>query len=581
MLKVEPKNGATILDCLRAEGILLESPCNGKGLCGKCKVRILSGEVSPITGQEQRFLTPEQQAGGMRLACLTVPLSPVKIDPLALMGERDGNVLGGGELPEFVLDPAVTVERVAVTRPTLENGHSLCHGLGDRLLGEATPPLSLLSKLPEQMARPEVTLVCRAGRALDIREDDRALGLAVDIGTTTVAVTLMELADGQTLGETGFVNPQKAFGLDVLSRIHYDMEQPGGVLELRRTIVSRLQQRAGELTGRVSAGVEDIYEVAVGGNSTMLHALLGVPLASLGRAPYSSVFTCPVNVPARELGFALNPEAWVYGIPAVSTYIGGDIVSGVLAARLDEAKDVTLFIDIGTNGEIVLSRRGRMHACSCAAGPALEGMNISCGMRAEPGAIEHVAIEGGTAILGVIGGEPPRGLCGSGILEAISQAVGAGIIAKTGRIAADHPLVGLDEEGKRRIVLDEVHGVYITQSDIRQVQLCKGAILSGILTLMERLELAVEDIDRVLVGGQFGKHLDPESLTGAEILPPQLKDRIVYAGNSSMTGAKLCLLSRGERVRAERIAGEISYVELSVSPGYEKLFTKCLQFGGV
>lgn len=578
MLNVEPHGAANILECLRREGHLPESPCNGRGLCGKCKVRILRGEVSALTEQEQKCLTPEEISSGVRLACLTIPRSNVEIDPLGLLGERPNNVLGSGDMPDIILSPLVTSQVIPVGKPDLENGWTLCQAMA--LSGEEELPLSLVQRLPELADQPEVWGIRYRSGLIDLRREQRLYGLAVDIGTTTVAVSLVDLRTGAICGEDGFVNPQKAFGLDVLSRIHYDIDHPGGVLELQSAIVQRLQQSAEALAAASGIPTDSIYEIVVGGNATMLHALLGVPLKSLGISPYSSVFTCPMTVYARELGFNLNAKTRVYCLPSVSTYIGGDIVSGVLAARIDEAKDTVLFVDIGTNGEIVLSREGRMYSCSCAAGPALEGMNISCGMRAEPGAVERVTMAGDTISLGVIGQAPPRGLCGSGLLEAVSQAVAKGIIGKTGRIAPDKPFTGTDDNGKRRIVLDAENGIYLTQNDIRQVQFCKGAILSGILTLMERLELTGEDIDRVIVAGQFGKHLDPESLTGAELIPAMLGDRISYIGNSSMAGARMCLLSAQERARAERIAKHIEYIELSVAPGYEKRFTKCLQFGG-
>jgi len=581
MIKVDPHADANILERLRAAGILLESPCNGKGLCGKCKVRILNGEVSPLTERERACLSGEEIEADVRLACLTVPKGPVEIDPLGLLGEAPGKVLGGGKLPDIPFAPMVTAAAVRMAEPDFENGWSLCDSIGNGAKLERDLPLSFLQKLPDMEGKKNLWMIRQGLEYLDLREDLQAFGLAVDIGTTTVAVSLVDLCTGTIKAEDGFVNPQKAFGLDVLSRIHYDMEHPGGVLELRRVIVERLQQSAAKLAAITSVSLDAVYEVVVGGNATMLHALLGVSLKSLGRAPYNSVFTGVVNIPARELGFELNREARIYCIPAVSTYIGGDIVAGVLTARIDRAKDTVLFIDIGTNGEIVLSRKGKMYACSCAAGPALEGMNISCGMRAEPGAVEHVSIDGDRVLLGVIGNAAPKGLCGSGILEAVSQAVEKGLIGKTGRIAADSPLTVVDENGKRCILLDKKFGIRLTQNDIRQVQLCKGAILSGVLTLMERLQLSEKDIDRVIVAGQFGKHLKPESLTGAQLLPKAMAKSISYIGNSSMTGAQMCLLSKYERQRAEQIAQNIQYVELSVSPGYEKLFTRSLQFGGV
>lgn len=531
MLRITGSND-TILNQLRASGVLLESPCNGKGLCGKCKVRLLQGQANPLSAEEKRFLTPEEQQQGVRLACMAIPTGPVELDPMGLLTADGSAVLGEGLLPSFSFDPAI------ICRET-----------------------------------PEGIAVFRENQLLEAC-GSQVFGLAVDIGTTTVAVTLTDLRTGRASGEDGFLNPQKAYGLDVLSRIHYAMEQEENVSHLQKAIVDALQ----ESVCRLGVPSQSIYEVVVGGNATMIHALLSAPLASLGRAPYRCAFDGAREVPASSLGLSLHPEARVWCIPAVSAYIGGDIVAGALAARLDEAEDTVLFLDVGTNGEIILSQKGSMAACACAAGPALEGMNISCGMRASTGAVERVRLENGQARLGVIGGGAPKGLCGSGLLDTVSQAVACGLIGSSGRIAAGHPLTGTDEDGKRCIMLSTEEKLLLTQSDIRQVQLCKGAILSGCLTLMEALGVTADKIDRVLVAGQFGKHLTAESLIGAGLLPAGLSGKITYLGNSSKAGAMLCLLSRSERVRANRIAEDISYLELSTSPGYERRFAQCLQF---
>ena len=577
-LTVAPAGDETLLSLLRQGGTLLESPCNGKGLCGKCKVRVLSGPVSPPTESERRLLSSAELADGIRLACAAVPLGLVTLDPLELLGTSSAAVLGGGNLPPYIFLPEITVETTVPVFPTLNSVGTLCDAWSGSPDTLSVMPLHLVQKLPSLMGHSAMTAVYRQDRLIDLRDDNFALGAAVDIGTTTVAVSLFDLCSGRKLGESGFVNPQKAFGLDVLSRIHYDSEHPGGVKELQTVIVRQLEECIQALIAHAGCPADGLYEISVAGNATMLHCLLGVPLASLGRAPYSSVFVQPMAVSARELGFSCSPCVQVLCLPSVSTYIGADIVAGALAARLDAVEDTVLFIDIGTNGEMILSRKGRMYACSCAAGPALEGMNISCGMRAETGAIDHVSLQGGQAAFTVIGGETPRGICGSGLLEAVSQGVKEGIIGKNGRISLDSPLVDTDSKGKRRIILDRSGNVYLTQSDIRQVQLCKGAILSGILTLLQQLSISPEEIDRVLVAGQFGKHLAPESLTGCGMIPSALLQRISYIGNSSMTGAQLCLLSREEWLRTRKIAGKISYIELTVAPGYEKQFAKCLQF---
>lgn len=568
----------TILQQLRKNGILLESPCNGKGKCGKCKVRLVSGVVNELTEQEKKLLSKEEISKGVRLACLAVPFGNVEIDSMGLLQEKNGIVLKGESLPEISFQPMVSSQIVRLDQSLLKEGDSLWEGVFNEANKDFIPSLRFLKRLPSLVDLQYTWAVEYAGHLLDLRMDEQIYGLAIDIGTTTIAVSLVNLKNGKIIGEDGFINPQKAFGLDVLSRIHYASEQSDGVGDLQSTVIKRIQKSADGLAGAAGISTQDIYEMTVGGNTTMIHALLGFPLKGLGRAPYRCVSTRPTTVLANQLGFSLNTEAQVYCIPSVSTYIGGDIVSGVLAARLEEADDTVLFIDIGTNGEIVLCRNGKMYSCSCAAGPALEGMNISKGMRAQEGAIEAVKFCDGKVILHVIGEHEPEGICGSGILDAISEGVRCGIILKTGRIQKDHPLTDTDENGKRRIVLDGRKGIYITQVDIRQVQLCKGAILSGILTLLEHLSISPEDIDRVLVAGQFGRHLKQESLTGAGLIPQVLMEKISYIGNSSQIGALMCLLSKEERRKAEEISKSISYIELSVSSGYERLFTKSLQF---
>ena len=573
MLRVE-HSGINLLEQLRQGGTLLESPCNGKGLCGKCRVRVLRGDAGPVTEAERKFLTPEELESGIRLACMAVNVTPVELDPLGLLGEGEDRVLGGGDLPPFALDPAVTARPVALDEGARAGGAALLDYLGGDL--PARPSLPLLQSIPLAAGGDPVEGVFYQGELAALRRPGPLWGLAVDIGTTTVAVALVDLRTGSVLGEDGFVNPQKAYGLDVLSRIHYTLEHPGGEADLQRAIVQGLQHSAQTLCRQAGGEVQDVFEAAVAGNATMIHALLGVNPASLARAPFNNVLAGPALLPAAQLGLTLHPAAMVYCLSAVSAYIGGDIVAGALATRLDEGEDSVFFVDIGTNGEMILRREGKLVSCSCAAGPALEGMNISCGMRAAPGAVEKVTIRGDRVELGVIGGGTPKGVCGSGLLDAVSQGVAAGIIGKNGRIARDHPLVDLDEQGKRRMAL--APGLWLTQGDIRQVQLCKGAILSGCLTLLERLDLRPEDIDRVLVAGQFGRHLSPESLVGAGLLPAGLRDKIVYVGNTSRTGAMLCLLSAAERRRAEAIARSVSYVELATWPGYEAIFTGCMSF---
>lgn len=507
VINLSPLKGQTLLARARDAGVALETPCGGMGLCGKCKVRIRSGSVSPVTDQEKLSLSPRELADGVRLACRAVPLEPVEL-----------------ELQGPFFKQATEAEGIALT---------------------ASP------------------------------KSGRPLGVAVDLGTTTVAVALWDLETGVRLEEESFLNPQAVYGSDVLSRIHYDMEHDDGALQLQRTIVAALQASILRLAGPSAP----VREIVVAGNTVMLHAFLGARLAGLGRAPYQGVFAGPVSTEAGRLGFQICSGAEVYCLPSASAYIGGDIIAGAAAAHLDTAADTVLYLDIGTNGEILLSRHGKLYACSCAAGPALEGMGISCGMRAQPGAVDRVAWENGQISLGVIGGVPPRGLCGSGVLEAVSLAAAHGAVGANGRIAKASPLAETDETGRRRIVLDREHAIFLTQGDIRQVQLCKGALCAGIRTLLDKLGTEIEDVDRALIAGQFGAHLSQDSLIGVGILPEVLRGRIQYLGNACAAGAALCLLSPSERPRAEKIAGEMRCVDLSTSPRFSDIFVRSLTLG--
>lgn len=321
----------------------------------------------------------------------------------------------------------------------------------------------------------------------------------------------------------------------------------------------------------------------------MMHTLIKINPESIGRAPYSPVFLSGKSINANDLGINISSFGKVYLLPGVSSYIGADIVAGVCVCDLQKTDKNILFIDIGTNGEIVLSKKSNLTSCSCAAGPALEGMNISCGMRAGDGAIENIKI-GELIEKKVIGNKQPKGICGSGIIDAISEMARLKIIGKTGRIQkresieSDDTLKHLsenivDENKKRKFILDINNPILaITQEDIRQVQLAKGAILSGFYALLKTMDIDIKSLDEVIIAGQFGKHLSVDSLVGVGIIPKELKDKIKYIGNSSKTGAIMTLLSKDIRYEMEKIARDISYCELSTEEGYERLFTDCLKF---
>lgn len=578
-MKIRNSQDENILDILKSENVDIENPCRGKGICGKCKIKILSGQVSPLTEDEAKLLSKKEISNGVRLACLTKPLECVDIDIL-FNENKQSNILTEGEMPNFNREPALKLKEFKLVKPTLSNNQSLKECLKEGLNLKGQISINILKKLPSFIDREEGQGVFYYDELIDIIDkEEKIYGVAVDIGTTTVACSLIDMESFKVIGSSSFINPQKDYGLDVLSRIHYSNESEEGIDNLQKAIVKELNLNIEQLCNSNGITKSSIYEVVIGANSTMVHCLLGIPLASLGKAPYSNVINDAITILSSEIGININAYGKIYCVPSVSTFIGGDIVAGVLASRIYDKKENILFIDIGTNGEIVLSNHGELISCSCAAGPALEGMNISCGMRASDGAIERVKIEGNKVALKVIGDKKPKGICGSGILDIVWQLLHNNVLGVNGRLKADSSLV-YEVDGKREVMLYDEDGdrIYITQKDIRQVQLAKGAILSGFLALVKYKGLDMNDLDRIVVAGQFGKHLSKDSLTGVGIIPKELKDKIEYIGNSSKSGAFMCLLSKAEREICEKISKDIEYVELSTIDNYEKIFTKALMF---
>ncbi|MBQ6808063.1 MAG: DUF4445 domain-containing protein [Firmicutes bacterium] len=405
-------------------------------------------------------------------------------------------------------------------------------------------------------------------------------GIAVDIGTTTLAACLLDLKSGQRLTSATCLNSQKAFGQDVITRIDYAATQAGGLERMQEAVREDIRQLCREICSQAGIESSQVQAMSIAANTVMTHIFGGKDPSSLAAFPFAPAFTGPLICSGEEMGFSLAPGAEVYCLPAISAYVGGDITAGLLVSGIRELPGCSLFLDIGTNGEMALCRDGELLSCSCAAGPALEGMDIRCGMRAAEGAIEDVRLSEAAAEahwqLQVIGGGSPRGLCGSGLLALVAESVRHGIIGKNGRFQ-DHPLVEV-EEGRKRCRVDALQGIYLTQRDVRQVQLAKGAILAGVNILLREADIQSEQVDRVLVAGQFGAHLSSRSLVGAGLLPAALQEKIEYVGNTALSGAGLCLLSRAERQKAEQLSAHVRYLELSVWPNYEQELMSAMRF---
>lgn len=582
----EYTKGKTLLEILLAEKIFVDNPCNGKGVCGKCRVKILSGSVPEICETESKLLKTEEIEAGIRLSCLVNPENDLEIE--LLTKEKKHEVLTTGYIPEFDFDLDIEKRVIEIRKPTLEDQTPLEDQIKEQT---GMRKISFRALQSASFIPGKVTVVLHEGEVIQIEEGDTTdslYGVAIDIGTTTVVCALIDMITGKELANASMINAQKHFGLDVLTRITYELEHPeDGVEKLRSAIVESINDMICDICNQAGVSKEQIYEIAVGANCTMMHMLLGVDATPIGKAPYAPMFVKARDIPAELIGIHAAKGARLYCLPSVSAYIGADIVAGAYVCELKKEEGNVLFIDIGTNGEIVLSNRGELLCCSCAAGPALEGMNISSGMRAAEGAIEDVQITEEGVKLKVIGDEPPAGICGSGILAVVKELLKSGLVRKDGAFIkkdkleeSDYRYSMLQLDGRKRefIMTEKPEKLLITQGDVRQVQLAKGAILSGFIALLNKAGIQMEDLDKVMIAGQFGAHLPADSLTGTGILPKEVEDKLVYVGNSSKTGAYMALMSAKVKREMEELAHDMDYMELGATKGYERLFSDCLIF---
>lgn len=539
--RIEVPAGTTILEAARLAGLDTDAPCDGSGTCGKCLVQ--AGEAAP---------------GGLR---------------------REGTG-HGGELPPgtFLACQTMIDGHVWVRLPEGEEVGLRVH---DRGLAVAADLAPFMDKVRDH--RRGVTLVMAGSEPVAEEpgdSTDRLFGLAVDIGTTTLVVAVVDLRTGRALGVAGDLNPQARHGQDVLSRIRFASED-GGLARLHGDLAGALNRLAAQAASTSGITTDQLYEAVLGGNTCMLHLALGIDPAPLGKYPYTPDFRGGLSLPAAQAGLKLARGARVYPVPALSGYVGGDITAGIVATGLAERPGVTLFVDIGTNGEMVLARNGKLTATSTAAGPAFEGANISCGMRASRGAIETFEVLGpGRVRIATIDNASPAGLCGSGLLDVVAELAAHGGVLPGGRLAPanGHPLSPFVAEDGGKLVLRLADGVSLTQKDIRQVQLAKGAVRAGIERLLADAGITAPDVDRVVIAGSFGFHLRAQSLVRIGLLPPQLEDRVEFAGNTSRAGAQLLLLDRFARDRAAALAGTVRILELADDPEFEKTFVASLAF---
>lgn len=591
--------GTRLLEAAAGAGIVLDLPCGGEGVCGKCRLVVSSGACEPTAAELDAF-SPQELQAGFRLGCQSSVGGPTTVDvpQTSLLASRHKILARSEQTSRPAGDPPIRKRYVELSVP----------GRGDddpdlvRLEKAAGPfevGLELLQDFPARMRETDFrgTAVLAGGRLIDFEPGNteaESFAVAIDVGTTTLVSVLLDLNTGDELAVVSRLNPQTRFGDDVLSRILHVRQGPDGLGELHQTIIQAVDQMIGELAGQAGICRERIYQLTFSGNTTMQQLLCRVDPSPLGEVPFVPAAGRSLSLRAAELGLHVHPRATAYVLPVIGGFVGGDTVSGILATALAEAEGPTLLVDIGTNGEIVLFAGGELSAASTAAGPAFEGARISHGMRASNGAIEKVIVNGRLRT-NVIGDVPPVGLCGSALIDLAAELLRHNLLSGDGRLRTADQLAGdvLPDLAERMVLHDGQvafliaaetetgHGkpIVLTQRDLRELQLASGAIRSGIAILLRRAGLEAAGLEGILIAGGFGNFIRRSNAQRIGLLPWKVeRRRIRYQGNTSLAGARLTALSQRARSTAEELARRTEHVDLSCDADFQTAFAEAMVF---
>ena len=593
--KVPP--GVTVFDAASWNGIAIDSTCGGHGTCKKCIVKVLEGSI-PVSPMDERAFDERQLDEGWRLACRAIAKTDLRIEVPPLVTRPKAATVGVGR--QVILRPAIQKRYVELSEPNLADQvpdvERILAAIDDL---ELTVDLNALRRIPSviRAADWKVTAVIVDSVLIDVEPGDTSQthhALAFDLGTTTVVATLLDTSTGTPVAVASMLNKQQPFGGDVITRISATMMDPDVLPRLTQLAKDTLAELTSNVCEESGLDPKQIYEVALAGNATMVALLLGIDPEPLGVAPFILSSRMAPAVRASDLGIDIHPAAPAYIHPSLGAYVGGDIVAGALASGMDRDKRLRLFIDVGTNCEIVLGDGERIVSTAAPAGPAFEGGQIKCGMRAADGAIEVVKITDDDVMLQVIGDVEPVGLCGSGLVDAVAELVRVGLLDRTGRLISAEAatevvpkLVNrLAQVGKERVFVlhwagaegDVSESTYISQRDVRELQFAKAAISTGWTLLLEEMGVEQRDVQQVLLAGSFGSYLSPASAIRIGLVPKLPVMRIVSAGNVAGEGAKMTLLSKAERAGAEALLKEVAYVELSDRKDFNDRFVDLLAF---
>ena len=595
--RVRVPSGVTLFDAASWNGIAIDSTCGGHGTCKKCKIRVIDGAV-PVTPLDIRAFTPEELRGGWRLACRVLAETDARVEVPPLVTRPKAATVGVGR--QVILRPAVQKRYLETGEPSLTDQMTDMERVLARIDDlELRVDLHALRSVGRVLraADYKVTAVIVDEILIDVEPGDtsgRLFGIAFDLGTTTVVATLLDLSTGTPVAVDSMLNQQQPFGADVITRISAVMMDPAALGRLSGLAHETLAELARSVCEQGGVDPREVYEVAVAGNATMTHIALGIDPEPLGVAPFIMSTRLYPEILAADLGIGAHPRARAVVFPAFGAYVGGDITAGLLASGMDRDARTRLFVDIGTNCEIVLGNREWLLATAAPAGPAFEGAAIRCGMRAADGAIEVVSMTRDAVELKVIGDAEPAGLCGSGLVDAVTSLVRLGLLDGSGRLVPQEQAAelapGLHSRltmlGQERVFVlhwlgdpgDVSRSIYLSQRDVRELQFAKAAIATGWQILCEEAGLAPGDIQQVLLAGSFGSYLSPANAIRIGLVPKLPVLRVVSAGNVAGEGAKMALLSVRERAGGLALLEEVRYVELSDRADFNDRFVDQLAF---
>lgn len=595
--EVEIEKGTDLLKAADLAGLYIEGDCAGRGTCGKCRVRIADGERLKPTEAERKHLSAEDLKKSWALACQVEVNDKITVEvPVQKEAHLRKTTLAGG-VEELEARPAVEKVAVKLDRPTVKDQQADL----ERLLSKLKRPelevkLRELANFPSMLRDHgyKVTAAICDNKIISIEPDDTSghlFGIAYDIGTTTIMGSLIDLATAEVIAVAAATNPQNMYGADVISRINHASRGKKELTQLQDRVLETANEIAVDLLKQTRVAREWVYEAVAVGNTTMSHLFMGIDPTYLAPAPFIPAYRRALEAEASELGLNINPAGRVTFLPNIAGYVGSDTLGVILATEMDRRTDNCAAIDIGTNGELVLAAKGRLMVCSTAAGPAFEGAQIKQGMRAAPGAIEAVSYSNGEITVRTIDDTPACGICGSGLIDAAAALLEAGLIEPTGRFVNPEQAPGNFKNRLKKTVngvefvlvpgneAEKGTDIVLNQGDLRELQLAKGAIYSGLAILLKEAGIDESELDEVLLAGAFGNYVRKESALAIGLLPNLPPEKITAVGNAAGDGSKMALASTRVRKRALELPEKIEHLELSTRPDFQDIFVEALKFG--